>query len=132
MIKVLIVDDHAFVRASLRVMLEGEADIEVVGECVDGAHAVEVAAVIEVDVVLMDVRMPRMCGIDATRALLTGDRPLSVILMTSRVTGDHTARAAAAGAAHLLPKGGDPEVLLTALRTAAEGTAWASQSKTAS
>ncbi len=124
MIKLLIVDDHAFVRAGLRALLEGEVDIEVVGECGDGADVLEVVAASDVDVVLMDVRMPRMSGIDAARALMTWERPLQVVLMTSRITGDDIARAAEVGVTQVLLKGGDPKVLLTAIRTAANGLAW--------
>ncbi len=122
---VLIVDDHAFVRACLRALLEGEDDLQVVGECADGADLLSACAAAEVDVVLMDLRMPRMSGIDATRTLLTSDRTARVLLMTSRITGDDVARAADAGAAGFLLKGGHPELLLEAIRTVARGgSAW--------
>ncbi len=127
MISVLVVDDHPFVRAQVKGVL-GRADgIEVVGECADGADVAGLAATVDPDVVLMDVRMPVTSGTAATR-LLMADRPGSrVLMLTGSMTSKIVAESESAGAKGFLLKGGDPDVLISAVRTvAAGGTAWPS------
>ncbi len=125
MIKVLIVDDHPFVRFGVSMLL-GHADgIAVVGECGDGTQVPGVARSVHPDVVVMDIRMPGMSGLDATRALLMGQPWIRVLMLTASITARTLEEAAGAGAAGYVFKGGDPQDLVTAVRTvAAGGTAW--------
>jgi DNA-binding NarL/FixJ family response regulator len=126
--RVLIVDDHAFVRTGLTALLNGADGIVVVGECADGAEVPDIAPRVRPDVVLMDVQMPRVCGLDATRTLLTGQPAVRVLMVSASMTPHTLGGAAAAGASGYLLKGGDPRVLVTAVRTvAAGGTAWPGQ-----
>lgn len=122
MIRVLIADDQAVVRAGLAVILGAEADIEVVGEAVDGADAVRLARELHPQVVCMDIRMPGMDGISATREIV-GDASLDtdvLILTTFDVDADVFA-ALEAGAAGFLLKGADEGTLLGAIRSVAAG-----------
>lgn len=122
MIRVLIADDQAVVRAGLAVILGAEADIEVIGEAVDGADAVRLARSLRPDVVCMDIRMPGTDGIAATREIV-GDAALStdvLILTTFDVDADVFA-ALEAGAAGFLLKGADEHTLLGAVRSVAAG-----------
>ena len=125
MTRVLIVDDHAFVRTGLIALLNAADGIAVVGECADGAEVPGVAPRVRPDVVLMDVEMPRVCGPDAARILLTGQSAVRVLMVSASMTPRTLGEAAAAGASGYLLKGGDPQTLVTAVRTiAAGGTAW--------
>jgi DNA-binding NarL/FixJ family response regulator len=122
MIRVLIADDQAVVRAGLAVILGAEADIEVIGEAVDGADAVRLARSLRPDVVCMDIRMPGTDGIAATREIV-GDADLAtdvLILTTFDVDADVFA-ALEAGAAGFLLKGADEQTLLAAVRSVAAG-----------
>jgi DNA-binding NarL/FixJ family response regulator len=122
MIRVLIADDQAVVRAGLAVILGAEADIEVVGEAVDGADAVRLARSLRPDVVCMDIRMPGTDGITATREIVA-DQALAtdvLILTTFDVDADVFA-ALEAGAAGFLLKGADELTLLAAVRSVAAG-----------
>nr|WP_201468932.1 response regulator transcription factor [Microbacterium hydrocarbonoxydans] len=122
MIRVLIADDQAVVRAGLAVILGAEADIEVVGEAVDGADAVRLARITRPDVVCMDIRMPGTDGITATREIVA-DTSLAtdvLILTTFDVDADVFA-ALEAGAAGFLLKGADEATLLAAVRSVATG-----------
>ena len=122
MIRVLIADDQAVVRAGLAVILGAEADIEVIGEAVDGADAVRLARSLRPDVVCMDIRMPGSDGIAATREIV-GDAALAtdvLILTTFDVDADVFA-ALEAGAAGFLLKGADEHTLLGAVRSVAAG-----------
>ena len=122
MIRVLIADDQAVVRAGLAVILGAEADIEVVGEAVDGADAVRLTRELRPQVVCMDIRMPGMDGISATREIV-GDASLDtdvLILTTFDVDADVFA-ALEAGAAGFLLKGADEGTLLCAIRSVAAG-----------
>ncbi|KJQ55685.1 response regulator [Microbacterium sp. SA39] len=122
MIRVLIADDQAVVRAGLAVILGAEADIEVVGEAIDGADAVQLARSLRPDVVCMDIRMPGTDGIAATREIV-GDPDLAtdvLILTTFDVDADVFA-ALEAGAAGFLLKGADEQTLLAAVRSVAAG-----------
>jgi DNA-binding NarL/FixJ family response regulator len=124
-IRVLIADDQAMIRRSLRVLLESEPDIEVVGDAEDGVQAVALARRREADVVLMDVRMPRMDGLEATRALAgpgvaSADR-VDVIVVTTFDLDEYVFGALRAGAAGFLLKDAQPEVLVEAIRAVASG-----------
>lgn len=121
MIRVLLVDDHRVVRAGLTSLLGAAADIEVVGEAADGAQAVEVAASVEADVVLMDLSMPVMDGVAATRGLLADHPQLRVVVLTSFSDQARVRDALAAGAIGYVLKDCTPDELLAAIRSAAHG-----------
>ena len=122
MIRVLLVDDDALVRTGLRLMLGGAPDIDVVGEAADGADVAEAVSRLSPDVVLMDVRMPVLDGIAATRAVAarSGHRP-QVIVLTTFDAGATVLDALRAGAAGFLVKHTPPESIVDAVRRAAAG-----------
>jgi len=125
MIRVLIVDDHEFVRESMAELIGDDADITVVGACEDGQEALAAALELQPDVVLMDVSMPRMNGVDATRVLVRNLPDVRVIMLTSSMRSLDVRGACEAGAIGYLAKGSDPDEVLEAIRTAATGgTAW--------
>lgn len=121
-IRVLLVDDDALVRTGLRLMLGGAPDLEVVGEAADGSEVTDAVARLRPDVVLMDVRMPVLDGIAATRALAgrTGHRP-EVIVLTTFDADTTVLEALRAGAAGFLLKHTQPEQIVDAVRRAAAG-----------
>jgi DNA-binding NarL/FixJ family response regulator len=122
MIRVLLADDQALVRGGFRSILEGQDDIEVVGEAADGAEAVEQALRLQPDVLLMDIRMPRLDGIEATRRLLASPQVTARVLILT--TFDHDAYvydALRAGASGFLLKSAPPRELAGAIRTIAAG-----------
>ena len=124
MIRVLVVDDQALVRGGFRSILEGQGDLEVVGEAEDGVQAVALAAETRPDVVLMDVRMPRMDGIAATSAILDGPDPRPrVLILTTFDRDDYVHDALRAGASGFLLKSAPPRELAGAVRTVAAGDA---------
>jgi len=122
MIRLLIADDQAIVRAGVAVIAGAEPDIDVVGEAGDGAQALQMTRELRPDVVCMDIRMPNMDGIAATRAI-TGDASLSteVLIVTTFDIDDDVFAALEAGAAGFLLKGAEEEVLLGAIRSVANG-----------
>lgn len=124
MIRVLIADDQALVRGGFRVILDSEADIEVVGEAIDGQQAVELAAALTPDVVLMDIRMPGMDGIAATKRLRRDatDSP-RVLILTTFDHDEYLYDAIRAGASGFLLKNVSPTHLIHAVRTVAAGDA---------
>jgi DNA-binding NarL/FixJ family response regulator len=123
-IKVLIADDQAMVRAGFRMVLNAETGIEVVGEAGDGEHAVAGARRLRPDVVLMDIRMPRLDGIQATRRLLGGDGPQPrVLILTTFDLDEYVYEALQAGASGFLLKNAPPEQLVDGIRVVAEGEA---------
>jgi DNA-binding NarL/FixJ family response regulator len=123
--RVFLVDDHALVRAGLRMVLDAQPDMTVVGEAEDGREALERLAVTTVDVVLMDVRMPRLDGVEATRVLIERDGAAAprVIVLTTFDLDEHVFPALRAGASGFLLKNTEPEELLTAIRAVASGDA---------
>jgi DNA-binding NarL/FixJ family response regulator len=123
MIRVLIVDDQAMVRAGFRMILEGEDDLEVVGECDDGDRVSTAAVEHRPDVVLMDVQMPRLDGITATRRLaaVPFDRQPRVLILTTFERDDYVQEALRAGASGFLLKNAPPEELIHAIRVVAAG-----------
>ena len=122
MTTVLLADDQDLVRSGLRLVLE-LAGIEVVGEAADGAEAVELAAQLRPDVILMDVRMPGMGGIEATRQIVARDLPSRVLILTTFDLDEHVFDALAAGASAFLLKDVGREQLVDAVRTVAAGEA---------
>jgi len=119
-IRVVLADDEAMVRAGLRMLLEHQPDLEVVGEASDGVEAVAVVARTRPDVVLLDIRMPRADGITAAREILAaGDA--RVIILTTFDQDEHVAAALRAGVSGFLLKVAPPEQLLAAVRTVAAG-----------
>jgi DNA-binding NarL/FixJ family response regulator len=119
-IRVVLADDEAMVRAGLRMLLEHQPDLEVVGEASDGVEAVAVVARTRPDVVLLDIRMPRADGITAAREILAaGDA--RVIILTTFDEDEHVAAALRAGVSGFLLKVAPPEQLLAAVRTVAAG-----------
>jgi DNA-binding NarL/FixJ family response regulator len=121
-LRVLLVDDHAMVRSGFAMVLSVEDDIEVVGEAADGIEAVERARATRPDVVLMDVQMPRMDGIEATRHLVADDLG-HVVIVTTFDRDDYLFAALQAGASGFLLKNAGPEQLLDAVRAAGRGHA---------
>jgi len=121
---VLIVDDQALVRAGFRMILEAEDDMEVVGEAADGRAAVAEAQRLGPDVVLMDVRMPEVDGIEATRQLLgPGGAATKVVMLTTFDMDEYVYEALKAGASGFLLKDVPPEQLIAGIRAVASGDA---------
>lgn len=120
-IKVLLVDDHQVVRRGLRTFLEVQDDIEVVGEASDGAEGVARAEELAPDVILMDVKMPGMDGIDALRKLRALDNPARVLVVTSFTEQRTVVPALRAGAAGYVYKDVDPDALAGAIRSVHAG-----------
>ena len=129
-VKVLLVDDDALVRAGLRLILSSTDDIDVVGETDDGAGAVAAVRQHSPDVVLMDIRMPRMDGITATAALRALDPAPQVVVLTTFQADAHVVAALRAGASGFLVKDTPPADILTAIRLVAAGDAIVSPSAT--
>jgi DNA-binding NarL/FixJ family response regulator len=123
-LRVLLCDDQALVRAGLRVILEPEGDLTVVGEAADGLDAIAETRRLAPDVVLMDVRMPRLDGLEATRRILAGPAPLPrVLVLTTFDLDEYVYEALAAGASGFLLKDTQPEQLVGAIRVVAAGEA---------
>jgi DNA-binding NarL/FixJ family response regulator len=121
-IRVLIADDEALVRRGFTMILEAEPDIEVVGEVGDGQAAVEFAATGVADIVLMDIRMPGLDGIEATRRIVAADGPQVIVVTTFRLD-EYVFEALRAGASGFLLKNTPPEQLAEALRVVSQGNA---------
>jgi DNA-binding NarL/FixJ family response regulator len=130
MITVLIADDQQLMRSALRTCLDNEPDISVVGEARDGAECVRMAARLQPDVVVMDVRMPIMDGIEATRRLTATPGAPRVLVMTTFDLDEHIIGALRAGASGFLVKDSGPEELIQAVRLIAEGQAMLAPSVT--
>jgi len=122
-IRVLLVDDQALLRMGFRLVLEAEDDLEVVGEAADGATAVDMAAALRPDVVLMDVRMPGMNGIDATERIVTAWPSTRVVILTTFDLDEYAFAALRVGASGFLLKDARPAELIGAIRAVASGDA---------
>ena len=125
MITVLVVDDQALVRAGFRVLVDSADDLEVVGEAADGAQAVEAVRATRPDVVLMDIRMPTVDGLEATRRIVDGDAggTVRVLILTTFALDEYVIGALKAGASGVLLKDTPPAELLAGIRTVAAGDA---------
>ena len=121
MIRVLVVDDHAMVRTGLVAMLAADGDIEVVAQAADGRAAVTEAVAATPDVVLMDLSMPVVDGVEATRSVLAALPSTRIVVLTTFADQDRVRRALAAGAVGYQLKDAEPETLRDAVRAAAEG-----------
>ncbi|SCL25887.1 DNA-binding response regulator, NarL/FixJ family, contains REC and HTH domains [Micromonospora pallida] len=122
-IRVLLADDHHLVRTGFRVILETEDDIAVVGEAADGRQAVDLAVRERPDVVLMDVEMPGVDGLEATRRIVAAGTGPAVLILTTFDRDDYLFAALQAGASGFLLKNGTPEALVDAVRVVARGDA---------
>lgn len=121
--QVLLADDQAVIRYGLRLILEGEADLEVAGEAADGEAAVAAVQRLRPDVVLMDIRMPRVDGIEAVRRIVASGAPTRALMLTTFDLDDYVFGALRAGASGFLLKDAPPEDLVAAVRLVAEGEA---------
>ncbi len=130
MIRVLVADDQAMVRAGLRLILESQPDIEVVGEAADGEEAQHGARRHRPDVVLMDIRMPRLDGISATRLLIDHDPSIRVLMVTTFDADQNVFEALQAGASGYVLKDSSPEQLVAAVRLIAAGDALLAPART--
>jgi DNA-binding NarL/FixJ family response regulator len=122
-IRVLVADDQSMVRAGFRMLLGGEEDIEVVAEASDGLEAVAKAAKFEPSLILMDIRMPELDGLEATRRILAADPQARILILTTFDLDEYVYEALRAGASGFVLKDDSPEQLLTAIRTVAAGDA---------
>ena len=122
-IRVLVADDQSMVRAGFRMLLSGEEDIEVVAEARNGLEAVEKAARFEPAVVLMDIRMPELDGLQATRRILAADPAARILVLTTFGLDEYVFEALSAGASGFVLKDDPPEQLIAAVRTVAAGDA---------
>ena len=125
MIRVVLADDQALVRAGFRALLDSEDDIQVVGEAADGADAVRLATDLRPDVVLMDVRMPNVDGLEATRRIAADSRldGVRIVVLTTFELDEYVFEALRAGASGFLVKECEPAELLSAVRAVARGDA---------
>ena len=123
MIRILIADDQELVRTGFRVVLDAEPDLEVVGEAADGFAALDAAETLRPDVVLMDIRMPNLDGIEATRGLAAGDGSPRILILTTFDLDDYVYEALRAGASGFLLKDARAEELRQAVRMVASGDA---------
>jgi DNA-binding NarL/FixJ family response regulator len=133
-IRVVLADDQTLIRAGFRALIESADDLEVVGEAADGRQAVSLARAAAADVVLMDIRMPVMDGLEATRTI-TADTSLAhvrVLILTTFELDENVLLALRAGASGFLNKGVEPDALLDAVRTVAAGEALLSPGATRS
>ena len=122
-IRVLVADDQSMVRAGFRMLLADERDIEVVAEAENGREAVEKTARFNPDVILMDIRMPELDGLQATRHILAEDNGARILILTTFDLDEYVYEALRAGASGFVLKDDSPEQLLAAIRTVAAGDA---------
>jgi DNA-binding NarL/FixJ family response regulator len=122
-VRVLLADDQPLLRTGFRMVLGGEADLDIVGEAGDGVEAVDLARRLLPDVVLMDIRMPRMDGVAATKAIVDARLPVRVLILTTFDLDEYVVGALRAGASGFLAKDVPADDLVTAIRTVAAGGA---------
>jgi DNA-binding NarL/FixJ family response regulator len=122
-IRVLVADDQSLVRSGFRMLLDGEEDMEIVAEAANGVEAVDKAARYEPSVVLMDIRMPELDGLEATRRILAADPDARVLVLTTFDLDEYVYAALRAGASGFVLKDEPPEQLLAAIRIIAAGEA---------
>ena len=122
-IRVLVADDQSMVRAGFRMLLAGEPDIQVVAEASDGREAIDLAARFSPTVILMDIRMPELDGLEATRRILAADDAARVLILTTFDLDEYVYEALRAGASGFVLKDDPPEQLLSAIRVVAGGDA---------
>jgi DNA-binding NarL/FixJ family response regulator len=122
-IRVLVADDQSMVRAGFRMLLAGEVDIEVVAEASNGLEAVEKAARFHPSVILMDIRMPELDGLQATRRILAAENSARILVLTTFDLDEYVYEALRAGASGFVLKDDSPEQLIAAIRTVAAGEA---------
>jgi DNA-binding NarL/FixJ family response regulator len=122
-IRVLVADDQSMVRAGFRMLLAGEEDIEVVAEASHGLEAVDKAARFHPSVVLMDIRMPELDGLQATQRILAADNVARILILTTFDLDEYVFEALKAGASGFVLKDDSPEQLIAAIRTVADGEA---------
>jgi len=120
-VRLLLVDDHEVVRSGLRMLLENETDVEIVGEAGSAEESLEVLASLSPDVILMDIGLPDRSGIDAAREIKRRSPETAVIALTIHEDKEYFFRMLEAGASGYVPKRAAPDELLTAIRTAASG-----------
>jgi two-component system response regulator NreC len=120
-IRLLLVDDHAVIRSGLKMLLTSEADVEIVGEAGSGSEAVTVAGAARPDVILMDIGLPDMTGIEATRIIKARFPKIAIVALTIHEDEEYFFKMLEAGASGYVPKRAAPEELLTAVRAAASG-----------
>ncbi|HET7137052.1 MAG TPA: response regulator transcription factor [Gaiellaceae bacterium] len=134
MIRILLVDDQALVRAGFRMILDAEADMDVVGEAADGREAIDQVRSLRPDVVLMDIRMPELDGLEASRRILAngvaGDEAPRILMLTTFDLDEYVYEALRAGASGFLLKDTPPEQLVSAIQVVAAGDALLSPSIT--
>lgn len=119
--RLLLVDDHAVVRSGLKMLLSGESGIEIVGEASTAAQAMEMASTVRPDLILMDIGLPDLSGIDATREIKKKFPEISIVALTIHEDEEYFFRMLEAGASGYVPKRAAPEELLVAIRAAAAG-----------
>ncbi len=119
--RLLLVDDHAVVRSGLKMLLSAESDVEIVGEASTAAQALETASVVKPDVILMDIGLPDMSGIEATREVKKRFPEISIVALTIHEDEEYFFKMLDAGASGYVPKRAAPEELLIAIRAAAAG-----------
>jgi DNA-binding NarL/FixJ family response regulator len=122
-IRVLVADDQSMVRAGFRMLLSGNEDIEVVAEASNGLEAIDKAARFHPTVILMDIRMPELDGLEATRRILAADNGARILILTTFDLDEYVYEALAAGASGFVLKDDPPEQLLAAIRTVSNGEA---------
>src|SRR5512139_1527806 len=120
-IRILLVDDHAVVRSGLKMLLENEHDVEIIGEAASASEAIEAAMRLKPDVILMDIGLPDLSGIDATREIKKRVADVSIVALTIHEDEEYFFKMLEAGASGYVPKRAAPEELLTAIRAVATG-----------
>jgi two-component system response regulator NreC len=120
-IRLLVVDDHAVVRSGLKMLLENERDVEIIGEASSAAEAIEAAIRLKPNVILMDIGLPDLSGIDATREIKKRVSDVAIVALTIHEDEEYFFKMLESGASGYVPKRAAPEELLTAIRAAATG-----------